>query len=208
VVFHVVAMAVLVYSGSAVGRELTENCGSLEAGLFGPFDYRTATKQQRRTVESHHFTPDVENLVRGTTSFRVGADISYTLIKFPNHTRALFAMANLSIRERSPRPPGAAYSVDCYFERAIRFRPDDGAVRMVLGYYLLRKGQARDAVREFEQAVQLSGEDMNVHYNLGLGYYDLKEYDKALEHAKRAYEMGHPLPGLRRKLERIGKWQP
>jgi tetratricopeptide (TPR) repeat protein len=197
----------LTYCASASAREAVENCGSLDAGV-GPFDYRTATAKQRHIVESAHFTRNVENLVRGETSVRIASDLNYTLHAFPNHPRALMAMVNLGIRERSSRPEGAAYSVDCYFERAIRFRQDDGAVRMVFGYYLLRKGEAGDAIRELQNAAELSGEDMNVHYNIGLAYYDLKEYDKALEHAKRAYALGHPLPGLRRKLQRIGKWQP
>jgi tetratricopeptide (TPR) repeat protein len=198
----------LAYCGSALGREIVEECGPLDTGGYGPFDYRTATAQQRHIVERAHFTPDVEKLVRGETTVKIAGDIGYTLRAFPNHPRALMAMANLSIRERSDRPDGAGYSVDCYFERAIRFRPDDGAVRMVFGYHLLRKGEARDAIRELQKAAELLGENMNVDYNIGLAYYDLKEYDKALEHAKRAYALGHPLPGLRRKLERVGKWQP
>jgi tetratricopeptide (TPR) repeat protein len=62
-------------------------------------------------------------------------------------------------------------------------------------------------VRRFKEANGLLGDDLNVHYNLGLAYFELKDYDQALEHAKRAYALGHPLPGLRDKLKRAGKWE-
>ena len=43
--------------------------------------------------------------------------------------------------------------------------------------------------------------------DLGLAYADLKQYDKALESAHRAYGAGFPLPGLKNKLKRAGKWR-
>jgi len=42
---------------------------------------------------------------------------------------------------------------------------------------------------------------------MGLIYFDLKDYDKALSFAHRAYGSGFPLPGLRDKLKKVGKWQ-
>jgi hypothetical protein len=47
---------------------------------------------------------------------------------------------------------------------------------------------------------------MCVLYNLGLVLFDMKLYEDAKARAVAAYELGYPLPGLRRKLERIGKW--
>jgi len=35
---------------------------------------------------------------------------------------------------------------------------------------------------------------------------ELKEYDLALKHALRAYELGYPLMGLKNKLKRLGVW--
>jgi hypothetical protein len=35
----------------------------------------------------------------------------------------------------------------------------------------------------------------------------MKQFDKSLESAHRAYALGFPLPGLREKLKRAGKWQ-
>jgi hypothetical protein len=38
-------------------------------------------------------------------------------------------------------------------------------------------------------------------------YFDLKDYDKSLEHAQIAYAQGFPLPGLKHKLQKAGKWR-
>jgi tetratricopeptide (TPR) repeat protein len=180
-----------------------EVCGSLENG-YGPFDYRTR-KDKLPIVERHHFNSNVEMLVRGITG-SVGGDIDYTLRAFPNHHRALASMANLALRRKTERPRGAQYTVPCYFERAIRFARDDGNVRMIYGTYLLRKGDANGAREQMELASKLVGENANLHYNLGLVYFDLKEYELARSHAKRAYDMGFPLPGLREKLQRAKQW--
>lgn len=188
--------------------ELT--CGSLNFG-FGPFDYRTATSEQKQLVEGAHFNRDVENLkgffneMRQTRS-PPGGDIDYTLRAFPNHPRALFAMMRLQEKEGKPKPKGARWTVPCYFERAIRFRPDDGSVRLVFGMYLMKLGDKNAAVREFEFAKKALGDDPNASYNLGLAYFEVGKYDLALAEAKRAKEQGFPLDGLEKKLRRAGKW--
>jgi hypothetical protein len=181
-------------------------CGPLEGG-YGPFDYRTATPRQKHAVESIHFTSEVEALRGGKTTARVGADISYTLHAFPNHPRALLAMMRLSEREKKLKPRGAAYSIDCYFERAIRFRPDDPSVRTIFGTFLLKHGKPEAAVKQLEVAEQHAGSNGNVSYNLGLAYFDLKDYEKAREYAKRAREQGFALDGLENKLKRAGQWR-
>ncbi len=117
------------------------------------------------------------------------------------------AMANLSIREKKERPTDATFTVPCYFERAIRFAPDDGNVRMVYGTYLFKIGRKEEALKELETAESMSVDSGNFHYNIGLIYFDMKNYEKALSHAHRAYELGYQLPGLKRKLQDVGKWQ-
>jgi tetratricopeptide (TPR) repeat protein len=181
-------------------------CGSLSNDDFGPYDYRTAEPKLLREVETYHFTTKVETL-RGGESTYIGGDLDYTLRAFPNHTRALLAMVRLSEKEKRDQPQGSRYSVDCWFDRAVRYAPDDGQVRMVYGFHLARKGQPQQAVKELEQARALIGEDANVHYNLGLAYFDLKDFDKSLYHAQQAYRLGFALPGLKNKLEQAGRWR-
>ena len=47
-------------------------------------------------------------------------------------------------------------------------------------------------------------------YNLGLAYFDLKDYARANDYASKAYRNGFPpnIVGLREKLKKVGKWEP
>lgn len=181
-------------------------CGSL-LHQIGPYDYRTMPADIKEKVERFHFSQNVETLTKGESSVKIGADLSFTLKVIPNHPRALYAVAELSRREKRERPVGSAYTVSCWFDRAIRFRPEDGHVRLVYGVALLRNGEVQPAITQLKKADELRPGDANVHYNLGLAYFDAKDYASSLEHAKQAYKLGHPLPGLRQKLERAGQWQ-
>ncbi|HWR81594.1 MAG TPA: hypothetical protein VN303_15505 [Pseudomonas sp.] len=181
------------------------DCGPLQ-NHFGPFDYRSSPPEQRRLVEGAHFTPKVESLRGGNTSITAGGDMNYTLKVFPNHHRALMAVIKLSEKEKTDKPRDMIYTVACWFDRAERFRPDDGTVKMLHGIYLIRKGKAQAAADKLEQASALAGDNANITYNLGLAYFDLKQYDKSLASAHAAYALGFPLPGLRDKLKRAGKW--
>ncbi len=181
-----------------------EECGSLQ-NAYGPFDY-WSDKDKLGIVEGAHFTPDVENLVKGQSG-DLGRDIDYTLRAFPNHPRALFTVVRFGEKSKKERPRGVRYTVRCYLERAIRFRPNDATARMIYGIYLVNHKKNTEALAQLEVAKEHAGDNANLHYNLGLLYFDLGKYDKALKHAHVAYRMGFNLPGLRGKLEKEGKWQ-
>lgn len=189
----------------ALGSNVMGICGPLE-NAYGPFDYRTAPPADRRLVEGAHFTPSVETLQRGNRGV-LGADIDYTLRAFPNHPRALYAMTRLAERTKNTKPPGALYPVECYYDRAIRFRPDDAVVRGLYAVFLIREGRNDEARVHLKVAEERGSNDSQVVYNLGLAYFDLKDFDRSLAFAKRAYSMGIPFPGLRDKLKRAGKWR-
>ncbi len=181
-----------------------EECGTLRNG-YGPFDYRTSSPAQLSLVEDYHFTPRVERLNSGESG-TIQDDISYLLKVFPNHHRGLLALAKLSIREKKVHLQGSPYSMSCWFERAMRFRPDDGEVHVVYGYYLSKTGDLRGAADEFREAIRLGVESGNVHYNLALVLLDLGDKPGAVEHAKQAYEAGFQLQGLKKRLKKMGLW--
>lgn len=183
-----------------------EACGALE-NAYGPFDYRVPDRHWITAVETHHFDEGVANLRRGMTA-ALAVDIDYTLRAIPNHPRALLAMMRLAEREQKPRPPGANYTIDCYIDRALRFAPDDANVHTIAGLFYVKRGKHADAVTELEEARRLSGNSPNVNYNLGLAYFELGDYDKALAAAHIAYAGGFELPGLRERLQKAGKWKP
>lgn len=181
-------------------------CGSLQ-NAFGPFDYRTVSQSDRALVEGAHFTSAVESLREGTTSKMPGADLDYTLRAMPNHPRALAAISRYSIQRKQPKPPGLRWPVECYFDRAFRFAADDPMPIMLFGLYLAKSGRAEEAGDYLDKASTFERNDANFHYNLGLGYFEVRRYDRSFEHAKRAYDGGFPLPGLRNRLKEVGAWR-
>lgn len=196
----------LAQAGSPPESTVTGLCGTVPAPApGGPWDYRTATKEQRTLVESFHFTRSVETLSAGATG-AIGGDLDYTLNKFPNHLRALSAMMRLSEKTRSMRPAGAKYPVECYFDRALRFAPNDAQVRALYGFYLIQGKREKEARIQLTAAEQLGTPDAQLAYNLGLAYFELKDYDKSMAFAKQAYAAGINVPGLRKMLTEAGKW--
>lgn len=192
-------------------RALADNelqCGNLYgAGQYGPFDYRVASSDKIHLVERSHFTREVEQLIRGVPTGEPVQDIDYTLRAFPNHPRALNSLMQWGFRKKTDRPRGAKWPIWCYFDRAIRFRPDDAQVKMLYAIYLSRKGKSREAAIQLEEAQPLVGDSANLHYNMGLVYLDLGDFEKSLYHAHQAYSLGFPLEGLRNRLKRSGKWR-
>ena len=183
-------------------------CGELRSpGQFGPFDYRVIPPEPKYLVESAHFPPKVESLQAGNSA-SLGGDIDYTLRAIPNQPRALMSMSRLGAKLRTESPPGAHFPIECYFERAIRFVPDDPMPHLIYAIYLKDRKRMADAGKQLAEAERLRGEvsSYDFDYNLGLVYFDIRDYDKSAMHAKAAYELGAQLPGLKKKLQSVGKW--
>ncbi len=184
-------------------------CGELtRPGQYGPFDYTNSVDKQDKLplVEIAHFTPNIEKLLHGNSG-TLGGELGYTLRAFPNHHRALSAMSKLALRDKTPKPKGSGYSTLCFFDRAIRFKPRDGIVRMIYGDYLQKIGLTDKAVEQLKEAVNLEPENPNINYNLGLLYIQKKDYEQSKIYAKKAYELSFPLPGLKNKLMEAGRWE-
>lgn len=202
--------------GTAHAQEVPGGCGSLTQS-WGPFDYRPDHYIPENTYRSHgallgivehaHFTPEVEMLIRGKTSTTAGGDISYTLGVFPNHHRALLSMAALSDKEKTDKPYGARFTVDCYFRRAVAWRPDDNIVHMLYARYLAKAKRTAEAEQQLGIAASQARDNPMTHNNLGLIYFDMKNYSQALVHAHKAYALGLNIPNLRQQLQSVGKWE-
>jgi tetratricopeptide (TPR) repeat protein len=187
------------------GQVSASTCGSLD-NAYGPFDYKTERAGKLQIVEQFHFTAEVEALIRGTSG-TIGTDLDYTLRASPNHHRALLALSRYGERLKSPQPGGMRYSIDCYFDRAIRFRPDDTVVRALFAQHLGKVGRTGDALRQLEQAVRGAEDNAISHYNIGLVYFGLKDYDRALAQAHKAMSLGYARPELVNLLKGVNKWQ-
>lgn len=183
-------------------------CGSLADldNAYGPFDYTNPEHRAQRLpiVERHHFTKNVEFLVKGETGRLIG-DLDYTLRAFPNHHRALNAVGRLELRdglEATIRP------ATCYFDRALEFKPTDAGIYVVYGIYHYKSDRLDAAIGKLNRAVELAPESAEAHYNLGLLLHADGQYRRSSEHAAEARRLGYPLDGLIRKLRQEGHWPP
>jgi len=183
-------------------------CGDFnyEKTSIGPLDYRITPPDEIEFIEVRHFPAHVERLARGEKG-TVGGDIAYTLRAIPNHPRALRSAAELTRRNGGRLPQDMGFSIQCWFDRAIAYRPDDAQVRIIWAFELLRAQQASAALEQTNIAEKLAKGNPALHYNVGLLYFDLKQYDKSMANAKIAYDLGFNLPGLKSKLTKAGQWK-
>lgn len=202
-------LAVLAAFGSPVAAQAVEvnPCGPLqrEPGGYGPFDYRTQ-RDKLEIVERFHFTPQVEALLRGQSA-SITQDLSYLMRTSPNHHRGLIAIVRLVEREKSFQPRDLQYSIDCYFDRAVRFAPDDTVVRVLFARHLAATNRKDQAKTQLDVAATHADERALTHFNIGLAYYDLGSFDKALQHAHRARSLGLTRTELEDKLRSSGNWR-
>jgi tetratricopeptide (TPR) repeat protein len=183
-------------------------CGPLE-NHYGPFDYRYRRDALVR-VEQYHFTPQVEALIRGQSTvvaYGYAGDISYLMGTSPNHHRGLMAIMKLVERDKNPQPPRLRYSIDCYFERATRFAPDDVVVRMLFARHLAKQGKTDEAVQQLKVAELHANDNALTHFNLGLAYEELDRLEPARDHAHKAMALGMERTELADRLRKKGAWR-
>lgn len=203
----VYALCSLLLIGTADLQAATKNyCGELTNG-YGPYDYRRRAEFQENfyLVEMAHFTSDVENGVKGSSS-SVGADLDYTLRAIPNHHRALATLSSLALRDRTVQVANMRYPVECWFIRALRFAPNDSGVYVAYGSYMFAIGKVKESTQLFKDGLALDPDNLVLNYNLGLAYVKQNDYEQAKIHAKKAYDGGFPLQGLKNKLIEAKKW--
>ena len=178
-------------------------CKGQDTRNFGPFDYNTS-KNRLPVVENAHFTPEVESLTRGITG-TVMDEVDYTIVKFPNHHRALNSAIRFKLSGR--RDDHLRSPMECYLQRAINFRPNDATTHMLFGMFLQRTDRNELALEEYRRAEKLAPANPNIQYNLALLLVDMEMYEEANQKAVNSYGKGFPLPGLKNKLISAGYWE-
>jgi len=166
-------------------------------------------------VEKAHFTERVRTLRGGEHQNHPLNDLEYTIGRFPNHHQALYSMiryateagfAEEAERAWTQTRRGGVESLppECYLQRAMDFARDDHRVRILAGLYYHRVDEYERARTAYEDALAIAPESAEAHYNYGLLLTDMEEFEAAREHASRAYDLGYPLDGLRRRLASAG----
>jgi len=185
---------------------------------FGPYDYFDVDEESDRLYHEgrlweaswRHFDEGMRILNGGglvlADYLRATDEFDYMLRAYPNHPGSLAAIIELEMKKnigsstskttlRSSMPPP-----ECYFQRAVSFRPMQPHIRILFGIYLHRISKLEGAVAQYLSAIEIDPSSAEAHYNVGLAYVDLGMLGLAEAHSDKAYELGHPLPGLRRKL--------
>lgn len=201
-----VTLLALMGAGGALAEDISL-CGSLE-NAYGPFDYRTQ-RSKLVIVERFHFSQQVELLQRGQTSATLGGDLDYVLRASPNHHRALAALVRLSKREGfQPQPASLPRTIDCYFDRALRFQPEDVVARMLLAKHLIDSQRPAQALQQLKATEAMASNSGLTHVNIGLLYLELNAHDEALAQAHKALALGYTaIDKLREPLRTAGRWR-
>lgn len=191
-------------SNLALANPLPQDCGTLD-NHYGPYDYTNSDHFHNKLpiVEKFHFSREQELSTFDPRS-KTKVDFGYTLRTFPNHHRALMALTRYL--KFHPDQDWKDFRPECYFLRALAFRPGDAVAHMIYAFYLQQNKKMAEAEQSYLTAIKLSPEYAEAHYNLGLLYTDQKRWPQAREHAERAYALNYPLPGLRKRLTDAGQW--
>lgn len=163
----------------------------------------------------HHYCAGLAWLSRSKTEPQVklresklnqaNTEMSYTLERIPESSPIYPSVAVNTARVTSQL--GQAEEAVTIIERAVSAHPDDPRAYIGLGVLyrdLKRLDLARDALLKGDTAV--GGKSAELHYTLGLIYFELNDLDHSLEYARKAYDKNYPLPGLQDKLRRAGHW--
>lgn len=198
-----IAMAMSMTGGQVLAQVSRQICGPLKPS---PWDYRKV-KQFYALVENAHFTPQVEGLIRGQSGSLPAPDIEYTLSVYPNHPRAILAATRLSERDQTQQRNRLPRPVECYYEMALRFAPDDAVIRMLYARFLAARARKSEAILEVQAALQLSDGNPLTQRNAGLVYIEMKEFQRARD---LAYGLQRDYPSedvLRKALVSVNEWR-
>ena len=169
-----------------------------------PHDYYRARQENTYklllNVEKYHMSQGVDKLRAGRMRYAYG-DFDFILRYYPNHPRALLLMGNLSLITHNPE------QADRYFKKALSLFPDHAETYAIYGIFLQKQGKLKQAIMQYQRALKMNPDSSETHYNLGLAFFQLKDFQSAKAHAETAYRLGFPLPGLRNKLISAGIWK-
>jgi tetratricopeptide (TPR) repeat protein len=211
-IFSSKAFAQKVVAAPFVGNTLDGTACDGDPVGYGPFDYskrHLISEKDLFIVEHAHFTPKVENLIKGQSGYIVG-DLEYTLRAWPNHHRALLSIIRYKLQltqkiRRKEYKEELVYP-ECNLQRAINFSKNDPVPYALYGYYLYKLGHLDKAEAFYKKATELDPDNVKFHYSYGLVLVDLKRYDDAKIQADIVYKQKNTPDGLKNMLIKAGHW--
>jgi tetratricopeptide (TPR) repeat protein len=80
-------------------------------------------------------------------------------------------------------------------------------VRVVYARFLSKQKRNDEAAQQLEAAIGYVKDNPLSHYNIGLAYFDMGQYDKALVQAHKALALGLDRTELVDQLKAANQWQ-
>ena len=102
--------------------------------------------------------------------------------------------------------PGTISRPECYLQRAINYSPNDATSYMLYGIFLHRLDHKPEALEIYRRAAEMSPQNPEIKYNMGLLLYDTGNFGEAKKLAQELQAAQFPLQGLQRKLASSGHW--
>lgn len=160
-------------------------------------------KRLLHDVETHHLGPGIERM-NGKSHMWTYAmqDFDFILAYYPNHPRGLQLKGEIAMKLGKP------HLAEQSFRKAIELYPNSTSTYILYAIFLQQNGKLDAAETNYKKALDADPNSAATHYNLGLLYFKQSRYALANTHAQRAYALGYPLPGLRKKLLAAKAWNP
>ncbi len=176
---------------------------------YGPFDWtKLENKKNWPVVEHSHFTPEVENHIKGVGGY-IPNDLDYAIRAFPNHHQVLLSIIRYQFKldqKLLTENRGLVSPVECYLQRAIHFSPKDSASHALYGYYLHKKNHLEEAAKVYAAALSIDNDNPKIAYSYALLLIDMKQFEKAAQIGKIAYQDKNTPKKLMQKLKELGVW--
>lgn len=87
----------------------------------------------------------------------------------------------------------------------VRVQPESPSAYLAIAQLFFKEKKLDKAVEILEKAkAKIGDKSVELSYFLGLAYFETEQLEKAKEEAKKAYEGGYPLLGLKNKLKHKG----
>lgn len=171
----------------------------IKAAEYDYYSSNPGAQKGMNTVIKHHWSQ--ANHAVNILHYKTGMEeLDFILRWIPNHPRALLLLSKLTTAF------DRALEADKYFEEAIKFGPQYVGSYGVYGIHLYKSGRFKESIKKFNSALAINSESSEIHYNIGLTYFEIGDHKNANIHAQKAYKLEYPLPGLKNKLKSINKW--
>lgn len=178
-------------------------------------DYWRSALGERNYIHVHHFCAGLSWLGRARLAStenerrfaleRALEECTYTYIRI-ERTSIVFPEVAAGLA-RVAQQQGKFDDAESYLQSAINAQPDRVQPYVAMAIFLRSRARIEDGIRVLNVAEQAIGsESAELHYQLGLLNLEAGHIDEALARARRAYDLGYPLPGLRNRLTALGRW--